>query len=156
MSQEDYIENGTEISVITDRNKIEKAYMLGRSVKFLAFIDLIFALMNGLIFNNIYLSLIALLPFSGYYGAKKYSICYTSLYQLFIILTIISRIALMYYYKEMMAINLVFNIIFILTEVWISWLICQFIDVLSSLTALERSELIEERFMISQVYFVYY
>lgn len=63
--------------------KLQRTWRYGKTTKLFSFIDSFFCIFTG-IFGNPYLLFIAILPLSGYYGSKDYSLIKICMYLLYI------------------------------------------------------------------------
>ena len=116
-----------------DMEELRKAdtWRLRKTIQFIAMIDVIFSIF---IFAAIHpaLSLICILPYIGYIGAKNYKKNYILFYLVYIGINIILRIITMGIYRNVY--NILLSIISIGIECWLFWLVHKFYKLLSSLT----------------------
>jgi len=120
---------------------VKKCYSLGRTVKWLASVDLFFATIYAF-FNYYFLIPMTLIAF-GYIGAKKYKITYTVIYLIYTIIINISRLYVFYkYYYSLDVDNRaseMFDFIIVIScfiiGLWISRIIYRFSYLLKKLTS---------------------
>ena len=63
--------------------KLQRTWRYGKTTNLLSIIDAFFCILTGLV-GNPYLLFIAILPISGYYGSKEYSLVKTGIYIVYI------------------------------------------------------------------------
>ena len=131
--------------------KLCNIYNLSKTTRFLAAIDIFFALIYC--FYNYFFFIAFIVAFSGYYGAKKYNSTYLLIYATYLFLNNISRIgdiAYTIYYYDQNKINdrtnvntsIVLASIFCLFNIYIARFVCVFWSKIKKMTPHEKDTLI--------------
>ena len=128
-----------------------RIYNLSKTTRFLAVIDLFFALIYS--FYNVYFFMAFLTAFSGYYGAKYYNSCSLLVYASYLFLNnvirIITVIYMVQYYHDNMDednnnifVNIVFATIICILNAWIARFVCVFWNLVKDITPEDKMNLI--------------
>lgn len=131
--------------------KMFRIYNLSKTTRFLAAIDIFFALIYS--FYNVYFFMGFLTAFSGYYGAKYYNSCSLLVYASYLflnnIIRIITVIYMVQYYHDNtdednsnMNVNIVFATIICLLNLWIARFVCVFWNLVKDMTLENKENLI--------------
>ena len=139
------------IPTIPDEYKM--GYRLSRTIRLLSVIDVVFGLFM-LFFGNmgLYILIRILCSLCGYYGAKGYNYCLSSIYLTFLVFTTIAEILIIYVYqqqyqeglitKDMLMLGATYQVLFFLLKLYIVRFSCKFLYFIKSLTHNSKTELI--------------
>lgn len=125
------------ITDMTPPTNKELVWTIGRTVKWIAIIDTIFAAMNAIVLWAYLFA--AFLSLSGWYGAKNFKPNFIFVYQIYQGLIIILRVFLIYYYPSVT--NTIFGIISILIEIYIIQITIKFRKMLKQLSEEDKLSL---------------
>ncbi len=128
-----------------------RVYSLSKTTRFLAMIDLFFALIYS--FYNFYFFIAFCIAFSGYYGAKKYDSCSLLVYGSYLFLNNFARIVTIGYMIQYssnnpnednsnMTFSIVFATIICLLNLWIARFVCVFWNIVKQLSQEDKVNLI--------------
>ena len=132
-------------------NNLLRIFSLSKTTRFLATIDIFFALIYSL--YNFYFFIPFLIAFSGYYGAKFYNNCSILVYATYLFLINIARVSTIiftiYYYNNNpnedssnIGPTIFFASIICLLNLWIAKFVCVFWNFVKNMTNEEKNLLI--------------
>ena len=152
----DYTNNEHTISMTafipTLRHENRLTYQLSRTIRLLSVMDVLLGLFM-FFFGNVGLFMLIriLCSISGYYGAKHYNYCLSTIYTSFLTLITIGELALIYYYQEeyhdglitrdMLKVGIVYGSVFFLIKLYILRFVCKFVSSVKNLSESSKTEL---------------
>ena len=141
------------IPTLPDENS-KYIYRLSRTVRLLSILDLLFGMFMFL-FGSIgmYIVIRLLCSLAGYYGAKNYDYCLTTIYLTFLILGTIAEIGFIYIYDELyhdgqidqnvLFVGILYQVLLFLLKVYICRFVCIFTSKISNLNLELKNNLVK-------------
>ena len=141
------------VETMPENPKLQKCWRYGKTTKMVALIDLFFCALASMVDTPLMLLLI-IMPFCGYVGAKKYNLCNTGVYMLYCIMLSVGRVIQLDYILDdkyeyineyssnrKTAICVIYGIS-IVVQIWISWIVLKFYNMLLHLNNEEKNTLL--------------
>jgi hypothetical protein len=141
------------VETMPEEKKLQNCWRYGKTTKLLACIDSFFCILNA-IFDYPIFFLFALMPLCGYYGAKNYDLLKIAIYVFYCLMLSVGRIIqldnvinsrynyVQNYSSDHKTTIYVINIISIIVQLWITWIVFKFYSLLLRLTSEEKNKLL--------------
>ncbi len=141
------------IETMPEDIKLQQCWRYGKTVKILSCIDIFFCFLAGLMDYPIFF-LFILLPYSGYKGAKEYNLKYIIFYVIYCFILLVTKVIQTYnvMYRKYEYLNKyddnyiiwlsIFNILYIIVELWILKIVIGFYNYLLRLSTVDRNKLL--------------